>query len=246
MCGRMTLTRSGDEIAAYFALLSAEAASQNANGGPRPPRYNIAPTQDLGTVVIDPDGVRRFEWKRWGLVPSWAKEIQVGARLFNARSETAAQKPAFRSAFRDRRCLVPADGFYEWLPRNRGHAPFYFEPAAAPLLALAGLHESWIGPGGEVVDSCTILTTDANADVSDVHHRMPVLVPPAQFSAWLDPATPRAALEALCAPALAGSLRSRPVDRFVNDARRDDPRCLDAPPPAPQPDLFELESEGPV
>ena len=227
MCGRMTLTHSADEVAAYFALLAEAPALAELR-----PRYNIAPGQDLLTVSQDEQGELAASWRRWGLVPAWSSTPPASGKLFNARSETAATKPSFRAAYRRRRCLVPASGFYEWTPRARGREPYYFEPVAAPMLAMAGLFESWVGEGGEVIDSCTVLTTEASADLESVHHRMPVLLSQADGARWLSQETPAEALADLLKPAAAGSLKRRPVDRRVGQVRNDDPLCL-APPSAP-------------
>lgn len=243
MCGRMTLTRSGSEIAEYFSLAAQGGKILAPNGGPLRPRYNVAPSQDIPAIVFDKESDRRLEWMRWGLVPSWAKDPSIGARLFNARSETAAVKPSFRSAFRQRRCLIAADGFYEWTPRNRGHQPFHFTASEEPLLAFAGLFESWHGEGGEVIDSCTVLTTEANADVSDVHNRMPVLLDTVARELWIRPASPPEDLERILVPAPRGSLVKRAVGRHVNDARHDDPSCLESERPTEQSALFELDGE---
>lgn len=244
MCGRMTLTRSGAEIAAWFAeavaLEAGDAAVAGPLGGALRPRFNVAPSQDVLTIVPAEAGAR-FEWRRWGLLPSWAKDPSMGARLFNARSETVAEKPSFRAAFKRRRCLVAADGFYEWTPRNRGHRPFHFRGADGGLLAFAGLYEHWQGEGGEVVESCTVLTTDANADLEGVHHRMPVLLAPSDQARWIDPDAEREALQPLLRPAPPGRLARVPVTRWVNDPRHDDPRCLDPEPEVRQPALFTLD-----
>lgn len=244
MCGRMTLTRSGSEIAEYFSLLleSGECDElKTATGADLHARYNIAPSQEIPTIVGAGRAARRAEWKRWGLVPSWADSPAMGGRLFNARSETVASKPSFRRAFRSRRCLVPASGFYEWTPRNRGHRPFYFESTSEPMLAFAGLYECWQGKGGEVVDSCTILTTESGSDVAEIHHRMPVLVGPSDFDLWLDHDSPIESIETLFEPPPAGTLSGRAVGSHVNNARFDDPHCLDPPPPSEQVGLFPPE-----
>lgn len=229
MCGRMTLTRSGDEIATYFAeamanLLAGEGARE-VDGSPLRPRFNVSPSRDVLTLVPAEEGFA-FAWKRWGLIPSWAKDAAIGNLTFNARSETVAEKPSFRAAFKRRRCLVAADGFYEWTPKNRDHKPFHFTPVRTALLGFAGLHESWVGEGGEVIESATVLTTDANVDMEGVHHRMPVVLDPTDYARWIDPATDKDALRALLRPAVPGTLARRPVTRYVNDPRHDDPRCL--------------------
>ena len=163
----------------------------------------------------------------------------MGGRLFNARSETASSKPSFRAAFRKRRCLVVADGFYEWTPRSRDHQPHHFRARSGGLLGMAGLYEHWLGPGGESIDSCTVLTTDASEDVAGVHHRMPVLLPPGDFAGWLDPDTAVDRTEAFLHPADAGTLVGTAVTRRVNSPRFDAPECL-----LPDPDEGGERSEG--
>ncbi|MBJ18014.1 MAG: hypothetical protein CL933_01190 [Deltaproteobacteria bacterium] len=249
MCGRMTLTRSGSEIALFFA--EAMALAGGAGSGPREvceedeqslrPRFNLAPSQDVLTLLPGAIGTRdavSFAWKRWGLVPSWAKDPTIGARMFNARVETADSKPSFRAAWKRRRCLVVADGFYEWSPKNRDHRPFHFRPSRGNLLGFAGLFETWGGEEGETIESCTVLTTEANADLVGVHHRMPVILDPERFAKWLDPEADPDALKALMLPAPAKTLRRRAVTRYVNDPRRDDARCLELESKAEQRDLF--------
>ena len=225
-----------------------------ADGSPLRARYNLAPSQRVLCVVarihaggMDGDresdaGQRRSPgsrddsegpgengsgrsvlrvpcWMRWGLVPAWTGRAPLKTGFFNARAETAATKPAFRSAWKRRRCVVVADGFYEWTPREHGHRAFHLRPTRGSLLALAGLYE-------ERSESCTVLTTRASPDLEGIHHRMPVILAPVLLDAWLDPVTTPAALTAMMVPAPAGSLERVAVGRFVNDARRDDPRCL--------------------
>lgn len=244
MCGRMTLTRSGDEIAAYFAEAMAELvdteAARELDGAPMRPRFNLSPSRDVLTLVPTAAGAG-FAWKRWGLVPSWAKDPAIGNRTFNARSETVAEKPSFRAAFQRRRCLVVADGFYEWTPKNRDHKPFHFTPTRTALLGFAGLFESWMAEGGEVVDSTTVITTEANADLEGVHHRMPVVLDPVDYRRWIDPESQKDALLELLRPAVAGTLARRGVTRYVNDPRHDDPRCLADEEKAEQGALFVLD-----
>lgn len=254
MCGRVTLTRSAREIAEFFALeatatpgsvpaaadrsrVAAEALS-GPEGGPLRPRYNIAPSQPILTVVAPDRGARAFAWKRWGLVPGWARDPSMGGKLFNARAETVAEKPSFRSAFKRRRCLVVADGFYEWTPRNRGHRAHWLHPRQAPLLAFAGLYEHWSVEAGPVIDSCTVITTEANGDLAGIHARMPVVLSPACWPAWLDPGAEPEVLQALLVPAPDGTLAARPVGSRVNDPRHDDPACLEA---GPDEELFRLD-----
>ena len=227
MCGRMTLTRSGREIAEYFALeMKAEAVGE-IDGATLRPRYNIAPSQLVATILSSADGARILRWKQWGLVPSWSKSADMGGRLFNARSETAHEKPSFRTAWKRRRCLIVADGFYEWTPRNRDHQPYHFRPLDSQLLALAGLHEAWRGEGGEILESCTVLTTAASADLQGIHHRMPAILAPSDFETWLAADSDPDRLRDLMASAPEGTLQRRAVSRSVNSPRVDDASCLD-------------------
>jgi putative SOS response-associated peptidase YedK len=233
VCGRMTLTRSAAEIAEFFAIAGAGAESDGRfsgpngpDGGPLRPRYNLAPSQPVLTVVPVDAAALAFAWKIWGLVPAWAKEASMGGKLFNARAETVAEKPSFRSAFKRRRCLVVADGFYEWTPRNRGHRAHWLHPRQAPLLAFAGLHERWSAERGPALDTCTVITTEANGDLAGIHARMPVLLDAASWRTWLDPDPEPEALKALLVPAPDGTLEVRVVGGHVNDPRHDDPTCL--------------------
>lgn len=221
MCGRFTLTRSAAEIAAHFGL------------GPLPelaPRFNVAPTQQAPIVRVRSSGERVLERRRWGLVPPWAKDVAVGARMINARVESVAERPAFRDALRRRRCLVPADGFYEWQGRAGRRRPHHLALPEGGLFAIAGLYERWLGPGGEAVDSFALLTRPAQGAVAALHDRMPLIVDTAGYAAWLDrEATEPAPLLAGLPEVLGTRLVARPVDTRVNDVRNDDPACL-APP----------------
>ncbi|TVQ32455.1 MAG: SOS response-associated peptidase [Geminicoccaceae bacterium] len=220
MCGRYLLYSSTDVLARAFGLDPTDRPNLA-------PRYNIAPTQDVPIVRLG-EGRRRLDRARWGLVPSWAKDLAIGTKMINARSETAHEKPAFRQAFRARRCLVPADGFFEWTSENKVKQPWLLEPAAGGPIAFAGLFEHWRSPEGESVQSCTILTTDASADIQHLHHRMPVILAEASFDRWLE-ATVDEARPLLC-PAPVGTLRARQVDRRVNAVKYDDPSLIE---PAP-------------
>ena len=231
MCGRYTLISDISELQGRFGFVM--------DGPPPAPRYNIAPTQSVLAVVND--GQRRGELMRWGLVPSWAKDIKIGTRMINAVSETAAAKPAFRSAFRRRRCLVLADGFYEWRrparpDRNRRdgkqRVPLYFSRKSGEPMAFAGLWENWKSPDGELVRSCAILTTAANSFIEPVHHRMPVILSAETEPLWLDPLTETPdTLEPLLLPAPPELLDVREVSPAVNNVRNDGPDCITAVPP---------------
>ena len=224
MCGRYTLISNISELQARFGF---------ALDGPAPaPRYNVAPTQPVLAVVND--GQRRGELMRWGLVPSWAKDVKIGARMINAVSETAAAKPAFRSAFRRRRCLVLADGFYEWRREGKQRFPMYITAKSGAPMAFAGLWETWHSPDGELVRSCSILTTAANEIMEPIHHRMPVILSAETEPLWLDPLTEAPdVLEPLLLPAPPELLEVREVSPTVNNVRNDGPDCI-APHTPPQ------------
>jgi putative SOS response-associated peptidase YedK len=221
MCGRFTLTRSAAEVAEHFGLTSAPAFTAH---------WNAAPTQELPIVRLRSTGERVLELRRWGLVPSWAPDPSAGARMINARVESVSERPAFRDAMRGRRCLVPADGFYEWQGRAGARRPFHLALPEAGLFGIAGLYARWHGAGGEVVDSFTLLTRPARGAAAALHDRMPLIVDPAGYAAWLDPeAEDPAALLAGLPEALGHGLVARPVSRRVNDVRNDDPGCLGPP-----------------
>lgn len=220
MCGRFALLTPGEEIAAMFDLDSAPAGIVA--------RYNIAPTQPVATVRLQPGtGRRELTYCHWGLIPSWAKDHSLAARMINARAETAAEKPAFRAAYKYRRCLIPASGFYEWQPQNGAKQPLYIHPAGGQLLALAGLWEHWQSPDGSEIDSCTILTTGPNAFMHPIHNRMPVIVDPADFELWLRTDGQRLdQLQHLLRPAPDELLTAHPVSTYVNSPRNEGPQCI--------------------
>ena len=216
MCGRFTLTDSPSEL---LAVLGIEAAPVLA------PRYNVAPTQGVAAVVNESQ--RRLELLHWGLVPSWAKDAAIGGRMINARVETLAEKPSFATPLKRRRCLVLADGFYEWRKVGTGKKPVYFRlPGHAPF-AFAGLWETWTPPAGPALRSCAIVTAAASGVVATVHERMPVVLSRERYEAWLDPAA-RTAGEALAAladlPEVPWELIS--VSTRVNSPAYDGPECI--------------------
>ena len=228
MCGRFTLTAPRADIARFLAAELPE-------GEEPAPRWNIAPTQDVLAAVQD-GPARRLQDLHWGLVASWAKDRSMAGRMINARAETVAAKPAFRAAFRARRCLVPMSGFYEWKREGGLKLPFHFCRSGGGLLAAAGLWESWTDPDGLVLRSALLLTTEANDLMRPVHHRMPVLLDRAGREAWMDPAATPTGLQALLVPAAAGRLERWRVSRAVNRASFDQPSCVE--PAAPE-GLFE-------
>jgi putative SOS response-associated peptidase YedK len=232
MCGRFVRTASAADLADLFQLTEVP---------PLEARYNIAPSQAVLAVRQTPDHpARELVALRWGLIPHWADDPKIGYRLINARAETAADKPAFRSAFRSRRCLVAATGFYEWQKRAGDKQPFYIRRKDATPLAFAGLWELWHGPEGQALETCTILTTEANEVVRPIHDRMPVILGPGDFDRWLDPEQKDPAkVQGLLGPYPAETMLAYPVSPLVNDPRHEDPRCLEpqaeAPPEPPQP-----------
>ncbi len=209
MCGRYALHASPEVLALQFGLASVPAFA---------PRYNIAPTSQV--LVVRQDGAAMV---KWGLVPRWAKDPSIGTRMNNARAETVAEKPSFREAFRRRRCLIPASGFFEWKLEGRLKQPYYIHPAAGELLAFAGLWERWEGPGGPL-ETCAVITTEPNAVMAPIHERMPVILDPADYRAWLSGTVPLRPLLKPCAPARIAAHR---VSRAVNGARRDDPGLVE-------------------
>jgi len=192
-----------------------------------PPRHNVAPTQGVPTVRWNKEtAARELRWMRWGLVPSWAKDVRFGDRLFNARAETVATKPAFRKAFRERRCLIPADGFYEWKRRGKDGGPWYIRRKDQAPFAFAGLWEVWRTPLDDPLESCTIVTTTPNALMQPIHHRAPVILDRADFSHWLDPEfRDPAALKHLLVPWAPEEFEAFSVGELVNSARNDVDAC---------------------
>ncbi|HVL36240.1 MAG TPA: SOS response-associated peptidase [Burkholderiales bacterium] len=218
MCGRYALHASPEVIALQFGLAEPPALQ---------PSYNICPGTELLVVRAERDGRRSAEPRRWGLVPAWAKDPAIGHKLANARGETVAEKPAFRSAFRFSRCLVPASGFYEWKTVAGRKLPYYIRPADEQLFALAGLCERWQGPQGEL-RTVSLITTEPNALMADIHDRMPVLVPPERYAEWLDPHNRDGArLQAFLAPYPPERMRAHPVSTRVNRPQHDDAALIE-------------------
>ncbi|RMG43988.1 MAG: SOS response-associated peptidase [Acidobacteria bacterium] len=223
MCGRFVLAASPE---ALERLLDVPVPEEWAR-----PRYNIAPSQPVLACRLSSAQERELVPLRWGLVPRWARDPAVGNRMINARAETAAEKPAFRAAVRARRCLVPADGFYEWSGGAGGRQPYLFRAPGGEPFAFAGLWERWRPPETDedaAIETCAILTRPADEVVGAVHPRMPVIVPPGLFERWLDPSRPGTELlaELVAAPPPL-ALQRVPVSRRVNDPRHDDPSCIE-------------------
>ena len=206
MCGRYTLHAHPDVVALLFGLSEVPAYQ---------PRFNIAPSAEV-LIIRRNEAAAVAATVRWGLVPRWAKDPSIGARMNNARAETVAQKPSFREAYRKRRCLIPASGFYEWKPEGGRKQPYYVLPREGGLFAFAGLWDHW-----QDLQTCAIITTDANRRMSAVHDRMPVIVPPAEYANWL------AGAEGLLHPAPDEAIEIRRVGRAVNNARLDHPGLIE-------------------
>ncbi|HEX9790529.1 MAG TPA: SOS response-associated peptidase [Kiloniellales bacterium] len=224
MCGRFSLITLVEEVRAYFDV-------------PEPPdfmpRANIAPRQAVAAIRMDGgegegDAARHLVWLRWGLIPAWAKDAAIGDRLINARAESIADKPAFRAAFRSRRCLIPADGFYEWRGEGARKQPYRITVADSPIFGFAGIWERWRDPRSrEVFETCAILTTEAVPALRPIHHRMPVIIDPADFPAWLAPGTTAEAALAIVARQPARAFTSYTVSTRINRAANDDPTLMD-------------------
>lgn len=219
MCGRFYLDAQQEALADYFDL--EEVPELEA-------RYNIAPSQSVAAVVAGERG-RELRFFHWGLIPFWARDEKIGYRTINARAETVESKPAYRAAFKYRRCLVPASGFYEWKAEPSGKQPYCIRPTQAPLFAFAGLYEHWQGTAGEGIDSCAIIVTEANAAMRSIHERMPVILKRNDFAAWLDPHNRQVeALKHLLLPWPGDDLDLYPVSKRVGNPSYDDPGCIAA------------------
>ena len=223
MCGRYSLTTVPEAMRALFGF---------ENLPNLPPRYNIAPTQDVAVVRADHSGARELAMMRWGLIPHWAKDASMGSKMINARAETIREKPSFREAVKSRRCLLPADGFYEWRTEDGRKQPFRIGLKGGAAFAFAGLWEHWTATStaaglneGEEVETVTIVTTTANEKLKPIHDRMPVILPPEAFDGWLDPANDPQAACALLQPYPAEPMAYYRVSTAVNNVRNDNPSC---------------------
>jgi putative SOS response-associated peptidase YedK len=237
MCGRFTLSQSAETLSQAFQIPSFPDLEQ---------QYNIAPTHAVATVLYNSDKKREFQQLRWGLIPSWAKDIGIGAKLINARSETVAEKPAFRAAFKYRRCIVIADGFYEWQQQGTTvispasvekqfssrqnkfkKQPFYFRLQDAQPFGFAGLWEQWESPEGKKIASCTILTTVANELLQPMHDRMPVILSHQDYDLWLNPQVQTLEpLHHILRPYPAVEMSAYPVSTVVNNPRHNSSECI--------------------
>lgn len=226
MCGRFTLTTSPDELQAAFDWLKMPPEMSDPDVGG--PRYNIAPTQPV--AVVPNDGFNRLDYFTWGLIPSWAKDPGIGSRMINARAETLAEKPSFRNAFKRRRCLILADGFYEWqvIPGHKSKQPMYITLEDHRPFAFGGLWEIWKSPDGSEIYSCTIITTEPNPLMATIHNRMPLILPPETYTQWLNPNEQRPeALQSLLQPYPASQMAAYPVSSLVNSPANDTPELVE-------------------
>jgi putative SOS response-associated peptidase YedK len=219
MCGRYRLSRRKQVVEEYFDCGSDEPDWA--------PRFNIAPTQSVPVIRQNPkEPVRELSLMRWGLIPAWSKDSSAAASTINARSETAATKPAFRDALKSRRCMIPADAFYEWARAGKAKQPYCFEVNDGELFAFAGLWDRWKDPSGDWIKTCSILTTSPNAVTSAVHDRMPVILDPDGYDLWLDPGMKdAAAVSEMLKPFEALLMRCYPVSTRINHVVNDDEEC---------------------
>jgi putative SOS response-associated peptidase YedK len=219
MCGRYRLSRRKELVKEYFETVSDEPDWA--------PRYNIAPTQRVPVIRQNPNQpIRELSLLRWGLIPQWAKDSSGAATMINARSETAGTKPAFRNAFKFRRCLIPADGFYEWRRVGKTKQPYCFEVNEGTLFAFAGLWDRWRDSSGKMVETCSILTTTPNVVTSAIHDRMPAILGPHSYDLWLDPGMKDVDAAAdLLKPYDARLMRCYPVSARINHIANDDAEC---------------------
>ncbi len=223
MCGRFALISPTEQLAETFQLNTAELSAMP----PSVPRYNIAPTQPVTAVRLNQSGERELTFFHWGLIPSWSKDMKFGSRLINARSETVAEKPSFRTAFKRRRCIIPADGFFEWQKTDSGKQPMYIHAADKTPFAFAGLWEFWTSPDGDAIQSCTILTTEPNELMAQIHNRMPVILEPEDFQDWLEPGPNPTDAFHLFRSYPAHKMAAYPVSTIVNNPRNETPACID-------------------
>ena len=220
MCGRFSQTATPDVIADQFEV----------NEPPLfKPRYNIAPSQQVATIRLNPEAAKReCVMLRWVLIPSWAKDPKIGNQCINAKGETVAEKPSFRAAFKKRRCLVIADGFYEWQLQGKQKQPMWIGLKSKRPFAFAGLWEHWTPAEGEPIESCTIITTEPNKLMQNIHNRMPVILTPHDYDLWLDPTMQQVeTVKPLLRPFTSEELVAYPVSTLVNNPRHDAPQCLE-------------------
>jgi putative SOS response-associated peptidase YedK len=219
MCGRYTNSAKADELEKIFGI--------SGKIPPLKPRYNIAPTQMIDAIIEQKED-RILTGFKWGLIPAWAKDDSIGVKMINARAETVAEKPSFKNAFKSRRCIIPATGFYEWQKTKGTKQPFYFFMKDQEPFGFAGLYEEWLDKGtGELIETCTIITTTANEVLEPVHERMPVILKPKDYDLWLDQKMKDTdQLQSLLAPYPAKEMDSYQVSREVNSPSLDSPQLI--------------------
>jgi putative SOS response-associated peptidase YedK len=218
MCGRFALRIPPKSIQQHYDLPESVELI---------PRYNIAPSQTVAVIRQLPGkNVRRLDLLRWGLIPPWAKDIKIGYRMINARAETLSQKPSFRTAFKKHRCLIAADGFYEWYHEGKTKHPFFIQLKNGTVFSFAGLWESWNNPDGGVIESCTIITAAANELVRKIHDRMPVILHPGQYADWLNNVTSAESVQRFLVPFPADEMKAYRVGTEVNSPKNDTPDCI--------------------
>lgn len=216
MCGRYSLRVEMEELLSYYGLIQSSYVYT--------PRYNIAPGQ-LITALIDSNGARRIGPLRWGLVPEWASDERIGNKMINARAETLSEKPAFRQSFSRRRCIIPADGYYDWKKDTK--QPYRITMNNQSIFSLAALYDTWISPDGSKLHTCTIITTESNDILSTIHDRMPVILPKEHHDIWLDRATDITLLQPLLIPFPNEQMATYPVSPMVGNVKNDVPACID-------------------
>lgn len=216
MCGRFANTKKFEELRAYYNAVGNDPWTEN---------YNVAPTQMIPVVTDTEEEGREIRLMRWGLVPFWAKDIKIGASMINARAETLAEKPGFKDSFKDKRCIIPASGFYEWKKLTEAKLPYYFTPEEG-LFSFAGLWSRWISPEGKELESCTIITTEANDIVKPIHDRMPVILGHNAWGAWMNESTKPKELAELLKPFSDGKMSGYAVSKLVNSVKNNKPECL--------------------
>lgn len=218
MCGRFALKVPPRTIQEHFHLPETPDLL---------PRYNIAPSQPVAVVRHLPGkSYHQLDMLRWGLIPHWAKDVKISYKMINARAETLVQKPSFRAAFKKRRCLIAADGFYEWQHNGNTKQPFYVQLKKRDVLSFAGLWESWRSPDGKNIESCTIITTTPNERIKKIHDRMPVILPPEQYESWLHESASEESLMRLLVSYPADEMEAYPVGTQVNSPKNDTPDCI--------------------
>jgi putative SOS response-associated peptidase YedK len=220
MCGRYTLTLTPDELKDLFPDVTFNIEHS--------PRFNIAPSQLIPVIRRDGNGNLRADMLKWGLIPSWSKDERIGFRLINARAETVAEKPAFREAFKSRRCLIPATGYFEWIinAETKNKLPIYFIPKSNDIFTFAGLWETWISPDGKIIESTTIITTEPNSFVNNYHLRMPAILPGEEHDKWLSPAVKSLDEYSRLLKSYPNEMDCFPVSMMVNNIKNDSPDII--------------------